>query len=445
MPIVAEPDGPGAEGSFRTALFHHSPVATLISLISSGVIQDANEAFCQLVGYRHEDLVGRTTNDLNLWANPQDRQRLTEMFQRDGQVRDIEIDCRTRSGEIRYLVASFEAIHLNGLDCFISTAVDITRRKSAEQAVAESESRFRHLTTMTNDLFYSCRRMADGYFRVEWLGGDAERLLGIGNRELAALGCWRGFVLEDDQPQFDRHVTALTAGNTSNTLLRVRHRDGTVRHVRSFAHVEEDQEGAKDERLYGALQDVTERVALEQRLEALAQTDFLTGLANRRHFLELADKELARVRRYRSPLSMAMLDLDRFKDINDTYGHKVGDTVLEQFSKVCRPTLRESDIMGRIGGEEFAILFPETMLPEAIEVAERLREAVAAIRIPLQHGLPIQITVSIGVASFADSDVNIDVFMNRADGALYEAKRSGRNRTAEAIVDTPTQRLPERP
>ena len=93
--------------------------------------------------------------------------------------------------------------------------------------------------------------------------------------------------------------------------------------------------------------------------------------------------------------------------------------------------------MGRTGGDEFVILFPETTLPEAVDVAERLRETVAATPIPLEHGPPVQVTVSIGVASFANADANINVLMNRADGALYEAKHRGRNRTADAAVATP--------
>lgn len=439
MPTVEVPGQCGTEESFRTVLFHHSPVASMISRISTGEIEEANEAFCRLIGYRRDELVGQTTTALGLFANPQDRERLLDGFRRDGCVRDIEIDVRCRSGEVRSVVASYEAVSLNGHDCFIGCAIDITQRKRAEQAMAESEDRFRHLTTMTNDLFYSCRRMDDGLFRIDWLGGDADRLFGIGREDLMAAGCWRGLVVDEDAPLFERHITNLRPGSTSNTVLRIRHRDGTIRHVQSFARVEEDNAGKPYERLYGALQDVSERVALEHRLEHLAQTDFLTGLANRRHFLELADKELARVRRYGSPLSLAVLDLDRFKEINDTYGHKVGDTVLEQFSKICRATLRESDVMGRIGGEEFAILFPETTLPEAVDVADRLRETVAATRIPLERGLPIQATVSVGVASFADADVNIDVFMNRADAALYDAKRGGRNRTVESTAPAPVR------
>ena len=436
-PTVDVPEQTGAEQPFRSALFHHSPAASMITRISNGEIVEVNEAFCHLVGYRREELIGNATTALGLYAHPGDRERLLAAFQRDGRVQELELDVCRRSGEIRSVVASYEAISMDGIDCFIGTAIDITERKRAERALKESESRFRHLTTMSNDLFYSCRRMEDGLFRVEWLGGDANRVFGIGNDELMAARCWRNLVVDDDRPLFERHITALKPGSTSNAVLRIRHQDGTVRHVQSYAHVEEDRDGQNFERLYGALQDISERVALEQHLERLAKFDFQTGLANRRHFLDLAEKELARVRRYDSPLSLAMLDLDRFKDINDTYGHKVGDTVLGRFATICRQALRESDIMGRTGGDEFVILFPETTLPEAVDVAERLRETVAATPIPLEHGPPVLVTVSIGVASFANADANINVFMNRADGALYEAKHRGRNRTADAAVATP--------
>lgn len=201
--------------------------------------------------------------------------------------------------------------------------------------------------------------------------------------------------MDDDRPLFERHITALKPGSTSNTVLRVRHQDGTVRHVQSYAHVEEDRDGRNFERLYGALQDISERVALEQRLERLAQIR-LTNQPRQSPALPGTGGQGAGSRAaLRKPAVARHARSGSFQDINDTYGNKVGDTVLGQFAKACREALRESNIMGRMGGEEFAILFPETTLPDAVDVAERLRETVAATRIPLEHGLPIQVTVSI--------------------------------------------------
>jgi len=118
-----------------------------------------------------------------------------------------------------------------------------------------------------------------------------------------------------------------------------------------------------------------------------------------------------------------MLDIDHFKKINDTYGHNTGDVVLRSLSKMLRETLRQVDIIGRIGGEEFAILLPETGVRHAVNVAERLREKISKHAVSLDSGLPLHFTVSIGVSSLHSKEVNIDVLLSLADRALYEAKR----------------------
>ncbi|HEX5338562.1 MAG TPA: diguanylate cyclase [Gallionella sp.] len=174
-------------------------------------------------------------------------------------------------------------------------------------------------------------------------------------------------------------------------------------------------------------------IAIENRyaheeLERRAYSDYLTGLANRRYFLEQAENELARALRYGGALSILMLDVDHFKQFNDTYGHKVGDTVLKKLAEVCLGSLRDVDIVGRIGGEEFAVLLPETGREQAMEAAERLRAALAAAQVSLSGGLPLHFTVSLGVVTLNDKGINIDTLLNRADQALYRAKNEGRNR-----------------
>ena len=178
--------------------------------------------------------------------------------------------------------------------------------------------------------------------------------------------------------------------------------------------------------------EITERKQLEQRLTELANLDFLTGIPNRRHFIELADMELARVRRYRTPLALAMMDIDHFKSVNDHYGHEAGDEVLRQVVGVCRHALREPDVMGRVGGEEFAILFPETDAASAHEVADRLRAEVARTAITLEDGTTLHVTASLGIAAFSDSDPGFGALLRRADKALYQAKISGRDQVMVA-------------
>ncbi|MBR9884580.1 MAG: diguanylate cyclase [Oceanospirillales bacterium] len=180
-------------------------------------------------------------------------------------------------------------------------------------------------------------------------------------------------------------------------------------------------------------------IAIENRrtyeeLESRAYYDYLTGLANRRFFFMQAENELARVERYGGELSVIMLDLDHFKRINDSYGHKVGDTVLKKLAELCLKVLREVDMVGRIGGEEFAILLPQTDKARALEVAERLRQSITDARMPTVKGVTIQFTASFGVSTLAGRAVALDTLLNEADQALYIAKRGGRNRVEAAVT-----------
>jgi diguanylate cyclase (GGDEF)-like protein len=159
----------------------------------------------------------------------------------------------------------------------------------------------------------------------------------------------------------------------------------------------------------------------------LATTDVLTGVRNRRHFVEVLEQEFARARRYDTPLTILSFDLDFFKRINDGYGHAVGDQALISFAEVAQKGLREMDLLGRIGGEEFAILLPSTPAADALAVAERVRKAVAEISIPTDNGM-LKFTTSVGVTQMQSIDSSIDDLLRRADNALYEAKAGGRNR-----------------
>jgi diguanylate cyclase (GGDEF)-like protein len=173
---------------------------------------------------------------------------------------------------------------------------------------------------------------------------------------------------------------------------------------------------------------VAMRSALQDELQSQLWVDYLTGLASRRHFIEQARGELARSARYGLPLSLCMLDLDNFKLINDRYGHQTGDLVLQRFSEICRATLREIDIIGRLGGEEFAIVLPVTAIAEAQQVSERLRAAIAQTSVQTESGVLFQFTTSIGLAQLQSPDESLDSLLGRADAALYEAKSTGRNK-----------------
>lgn len=183
---------------------------------------------------------------------------------------------------------------------------------------------------------------------------------------------------------------------------------------------------------YAAIErDLTEHKRLQARLEALATTDSLTGLLNRHTFLQLADKEFARARRYSRPLSVIMIDIDHFKSINDRHGHAAGDEVLRGMSAICQSNLRDSDLLGRVGGEEFVLVLPDTPQTNAVRVAERMREQLA--KSPIQPAsLNLTITASFGVTSLREGDDSLQTLIERADAAMYSAKHGGRNQVKSA-------------
>jgi len=185
------------------------------------------------------------------------------------------------------------------------------------------------------------------------------------------------------------------------------------------------------------LSDSTEQILLMRRLEDLATIDELTRAYNRRHFMAVGKAEVARAWRYGHPISLIILDLDHFKRVNDTWGHEAGDRVLREACRIIKSALRSVDILGRHGGEEFAILLPETPPEQAAGVAERLRAGLAEHAVPVTAEASVSFTASIGVAgSVKIGEESIDILIRSADAAMYRAKEAGRNcvRVAASLV-----------
>jgi diguanylate cyclase (GGDEF)-like protein len=167
-------------------------------------------------------------------------------------------------------------------------------------------------------------------------------------------------------------------------------------------------------------------------LETLARTDPLTGVGNRRQLREAGAAAFAQAAQFREPMSVLMLDIDRFKRINDSWGHACGDSVITAVASTCRDALRASDTVARLGGEEFALVLPATGAAVAGELAERLRSSLATLPLLAPDGTALGCTVSIGVATLDPRDTSFDELLLRADHALYRAKEAGRNRVVQS-------------
>ena len=183
----------------------------------------------------------------------------------------------------------------------------------------------------------------------------------------------------------------------------------------------------RDRLLQEAQQSGVQLELMLSRMSDLAMVDELTGLKNRRSFFDDIESVIAGSRRRGKPVAIALLDLDHFKDVNDTHGHGIGDDVLREVARRIEETLRQEQIVGRIGGEEFVVLLPDTSPPQALIAVERVRKAIGDTPIAVSSGAAVQVTVSGGIAPLADG-MTVTIAMQQADKAMYRAKALGRNR-----------------
>ena len=307
-------------------------------------------------------------------------------------------------------------------------------RSHLEERLRASEERLKGVLDLAHDAILS----TDARQRIVLFNPAAERMFGYRADEIVG----RSLSLLIPEPLRAAHAgpfRRILSAKASNSRIMVDRpevsglrRDGSVFPVEVSLSRSEGPDGP----LFTAMiRDITDRKRTEAELRLLATTDPLTGLANRRHLIERAERELLRLQRFGNPFTLMTLDIDHFKRINDTYGHACGDRALCALAATCVGLLREIDMVGRMGGEEFTIILPETVGDEAMLVADRIRRGIAELRFDSDTpGLDFGFTVSIGVAECHREDARIEQPLARADHALYEAKAAGRNRVVRAPI-----------
>ncbi len=387
-----------------------------------------NDQLCAMLGYAREELVVKTWAEL---THPDDLAADEAQFSRvlSGEIDGYAMDKRfiRGDGEVAYTVLSVRCARKpdGTVDHFIAMVQDITKRKEMEEALREREATLHNITDSTRDAIL----MMDPQGRISFWNPAAEHIFGYAGdeamgRELHALLAPERYRNAHRQafPEFQRSGRGNAVGKTVG--LHALRKDGTEIAVALSLSAVSIRGGWY---AVGVVRDETERHAQEQELRRLATTDPLTGLANRRHFLQQLVREMERFRRYARPAALLMLDLDHFKQVNDRYGHVSGDRVLQHFATIAQQTLRKVDLLGRLGGEEFAALLPGTEVEGARRLAERLRQTLADSPAAGETG-EIGFTVSVGLTPFAAADRTTDTILARVDRALYRAKERGRNR-----------------
>jgi len=388
-------------------------------------ILDANETAYRNLGYSRDELLQLRVSDIDPNYDAARWAAHWQELKAKGSL-TFESAHRTRSGDIfpTEIVANY--FEFDGREFNCALVRDISQRKATDAALLAREEQLRMVLEAAELGLWDWDIGLDTVARNErWAGMLGFRLDELDNKVLDSLT----LVHPDDREPVWRSLNETRAGRQAAHRMeyRMQHRDGSYRWIFDHGRVTAWDRDGSPSRMSGIHVDITERKLLEGELQRQAHTDFLTGLPNRRHFMQLAEHELNRSIRYGGQLAILMLDVDHFKAINDRHGHKFGDTVLVRLAEIFRTILRTSDVAGRLGGEEFAILLPETPLEGAAEVAERLRQAIAENELPLPGALPFRFTASLGVAVLDARDHTLDQLLNLADKALYQAKESGRN------------------
>ena len=408
-----------AAEQLRRALLDNSPAAILIANVDRR-IEYANRQVAALLGYSVESLINQSFRVLHLdEANYLDFGINYDRLQESSQI-EVEFPFRHQDGGVRW--CTIHGAHLETLGesrRIVWTLFDNTSRHYAQEALAAERQRLEAIV----DRFPAGVLVVDEEDRITHSNQAFAELFGPRFSPAHLLGMSRKDEIDRLAPLFEEQP------DLSSVSEELTMRDGRI-----LTREEISIAGTKG--FVGQLliyQDITEYKQREKVLEHLATTDALTELSNRRSFMQRCELEVERLRRYGGDsFALVMFDLDHFKQVNDTWGHPVGDLVLVHVAAIVRQLLRVTDVAGRLGGEEFMVLLPSTGLSGARQLAERLRQRIAENPIAGPAG-QFSVSASLGVTTFPiDGSDDLPKAMVRADQALYAAKSGGRNRVAVA-------------
>ncbi len=435
-------------------LYNQAPVGYL-SLDSNGIILQTNQTFAEMLGLAAREVVGKTLADFLL---PEDRAVFLGRFRAffnnpKGKSIDVRLARAAKHAKGGLFARLTGRLETDGRlpassepQTYLLVIVsDISAQRLMEDALRQSEELFRLAFENANigmclvDLNGRFMKVNQQMCRIFGYNADEFEQMEVNNithpnhqymihelLEQAASGAREHFTYERQYLHKAGHVLW---GQISSSLVR----DGAGRPLYFISHIQDitERKQAEDALRQAKSELESKNEELYQayiREQLLARTDTLTGINNRRYFFEVAVHEFNAAVRYGHPLSAIVFDIDHFKELNDTYGHKAGDDMLRNLAQLTRQQLRDADILARYGGEEFIVLLPYTNASQAYLVAERIREKVAAFRLAVAE-TEVGITLSLGVAAFDPQTDNLDKLIQRADQAMYQAKNGGRNRT----------------
>ncbi|MEW5786800.1 MAG: diguanylate cyclase [Pseudomonadota bacterium] len=407
-------------GDILLKLFHVNPEPMVLSRMADGLYVEVNAAFLNVFGYTREEVVGHTARELGIWEDIEgDRDALVARIQAQGYAMELEAGFRTKSGEaVRFLLGATR-IEGDGGPFILMVGRDVTALRRSEQALRDSEALHR---SFVENLPLGILIAQDGLIR--FANPMSRELLGYRQEELVGQP-FLPLIDPADQAMLAEYHRQRMAGNDAPACydLGMLPKGSGRRFYRVHASTVM-WEGRRAGLI--AFSDITDQKREHQRVTDLALHDTLTGLPNRILLADRASQAMAAARRLDIGLALLYLDLDGFKPVNDRFGHETGDLVLAEVGRRLASLSRASDTAARVGGDEFALLLSNV---DRCDLAIRIaRKLLVSLNQPVQTpDGPQQVGASVGISLFPRDGTDLAELMQKADEAMYLAKRSGRN------------------
>ncbi|MFH2012102.1 MAG: PAS domain S-box protein [Pseudomonadota bacterium] len=405
---------------FYKALMAKSPIG--IYIVQNGRFVFVNDKVKEYTGFSDEDLLNM--DSLNI-VFPEDREKVRQnaiLMLKGKTSLPYEFRVRNKKGEIMWTIETVASITYKGQQAVLGNYMDITRQKVMEEIIRESQERFR--TIIEN--------IEDGYSEIDINGNltfcnDAFLKIFGYPRDEAMGKNLRETVDQEDLPEVLQALEGIikTRKPLRHFEIKFTRKDGTKRYVESSLSIMKDMNG-KPIGIRGIVRDTTNRREMEDTIRKLAYYDSLTGLPNRLLLKDRLGMAIAYAKRNNKKFSLMMLDLDKFKEVNDALGHHIGDILLQNVGDRMAGIVRESDAVARMGGDEFVVLLSEIIHPEdSVVVAKKI---LTSFQEPFQcNGQKLSIKTSIGIAIFPDHGQDGETLLKHADVAMYQAKEKGGN------------------
>jgi len=413
-----------------TKLFDNNPALMAVTNLPERKFVDVNKSFIENIGYSYDEIIGKTSIDLGLFVESEKQSEIAVDLQKNKRIQNIELQVRCKNENILDGLFSGEIIESQGKKYFLTVMVDITEQKNLQNLYNTEKTRLSCIINGTQQGTWEWNvQTGETIFNEMWA-----EIIGYTLSELEPLSIetWIKNAHPDDLKNSNQLLEKHFKGelNYYDVECRMKHKNGQWIWVHDRGKVIKWDEEGKPLMMYGTHTDITEKKEIQDKIKELSIRDPLTNAYNRRYIFERLEKELLRFKRTNNIFSISILDIDFFKNINDTYGHQAGDYILKEFTTILFESIRESDLLGRYGGEEFIIITYDSNKEKTAIFLDRILDNIRSKTFVYKKST-IVFTFSSGVCDTSEIDkeiIDIGKIISIADQRLYFAKNNGRNR-----------------